>query len=298
MHRLRAWIRSFFGFSRTETNAVFILLPLMTILVFSEPIYEYWFVRRPLDFSKEERELDSLIATWRWNEADSAGVASPALAFFVFDPNKATEEELLRLGFEKTIARRLIKYRSSGGTFRVKGDLLKIHGMDSGHYRALFAYVDLPEQRASRREEKKVASQRPRQIEKFDINEADTTQLKKIYGIGPKLSNRIVQYREKLGGFISLQQLYEVYGLDSGVVRDLSTRAFVKEHFVPRQLDPNQSTEAQLAAHPYIRFKLAKAIVTYRFQHGPYRSLEDLQRIVLTDDRVLQKIKPYLSVNP
>ena len=64
MSRLRAWIRSFFGFSRTETNAFLILLPLMVVLIFSEPIYRFWFIHQPHDFTKEKKELEQQMCQW------------------------------------------------------------------------------------------------------------------------------------------------------------------------------------------------------------------------------------------
>ena len=68
MNRLKALIRSMFAFSRSETNGFLILLPLMALIIFSEPAYRYWFVRQPQDFSKDSIRLDSLIATWKWEK--------------------------------------------------------------------------------------------------------------------------------------------------------------------------------------------------------------------------------------
>jgi DNA uptake protein ComE-like DNA-binding protein len=135
-------------------------------------------------------------------------------------------------------------------------------------------------------------------IEKFDLNTADTTQLIKVYGIGSKLSRRIVTYRDKLGGFVSRAQLTEVYGLDSAVIRELFKKSFIHENFKPRVININTAPEKELGEHPYIKYKLAKAITTYRFQHGAYNSVDDLKKIVLIDNVKFEKIKPYLSANP
>src|SRR5579859_3442114 len=298
MSRLRAWIRSFFGFSRTETNAFLILLPLMLVLIFSEPAYRYWFVRQPQDFSRERAELDSLMANWKWEEPDSVSDETAKPQLVSFNPNHAGRDELIALGFTRSLADRILNYRSKGGKFVVKKDLMKIYGMDSLFYKRILASIDLPEATARKKIAAKPDAPPKPALPKFDLNRADTAQLIALRGIGPKLALRIIAYREKLGGFISADQLKEVYGLDTAVVRELFGKSFIEKDFMPRLININQATEQELAAHPYIRYKLAKAITAYRFQHGPYRSLDDLRRITLIPESAFQKIKPYLSANP
>ena len=93
MNRLRAWIRSFFGFSRSQTNGFLVLIPLMIVVVFSEPMYRNWFVRQPHDYSKEGKELDSAIATMQWSEPDSTDVKETTVVTRTsFNPNTATKE--------------------------------------------------------------------------------------------------------------------------------------------------------------------------------------------------------------
>jgi competence protein ComEA len=298
MTRLSAWIRSFFGFSRTETNAFLILLPLMVLLIFSEPAYRYWFVRRPRDFSNDKKELDSLMATWKWEESDSVVRMASEEKLFSFDPNLATREELAELGFHHSIANRIVNYRLKGGKFVWKKDLMKIYGMDSVLCKKLLPFIDLPEKSEKPNEDRKFEPKEKPIIKKFDLNTADTSRLIKIHGIGPKLSRRIVIFREKLGGFTSLVQLKEVYGLDSTVIHELVGKSFIDENFRPRLIEINKATERELANHPYINYKLAKAITTYRFQHGLYRTVDELKKIAIIDEVNFQKIKPYLSANP
>ena len=93
-----------------------------------------------------------------------------------------------------------------------------------------------------------------------------------------------------------MQQLTEVYGLDSMTIKNLQKRFFITEGYVPRKININQSNEKTFAAHPYVKFALANAIATYRFQHGEFRQIEDLKAIVSVDESTFQKIKPYLTV--
>jgi DNA uptake protein ComE-like DNA-binding protein len=298
MTRLRAWIRSYFGFSRTETNAFLVLLPLMLLLIFAEPLYRYWFVRQPQDFARETAALDSLMATWKWDSKDSLAMKAPIEELFPFDPNAASRQDFTKLGFSNAVANRIMHYRQKGGRFLVKKDLLKIYGMDSAMYKKVFAYIDLPDKILKQRPAEKIAASEKAPFEKFDLNTADTSQLIKIYGIGPKLSQRIVVYRNKLGGFIASYQLREVYGLDSGAIHELFKKSLIRENFEPTRIDINRASEQELGVHPYIRYRLAKAITAYRFQHGTYRSVDDLRKVALVDDATFQKIKPYLSANP
>jgi len=270
----------------------------MVVLISSEPIYRYWFVRQPQDFSKERKDLDSIMATWKWDEKEGSLNKTSEGKITVFNPNIASKEALAAIGFSNSLANRVVNYRLKGGKFLVKKDLMKIYEMDSVLYEKLFPFIDLPENILNENVIRKIEPKEKPLTAKFDLNKADTSQLIRIYGIGPKLSKRIVTYRDKLGGFVSPEQLTEVYGLDSLAVQTLFRKSFIDENFKPRLIDINTATEKELGDHPYIKYKLAKAIAVYRFQHGGYRVVDDLKKIALIDDAKFQKIKPYLSANP
>jgi competence protein ComEA len=294
---MKSWIRNFFGFSRRETNAFLILLPLLFVLIFSEPIYRYWFVRQAHDYSKETKKLDSLMGIWKWDNDSVLSEKPEAKELFAFDPNHASKEELMGLGFSKSLAARIVNYRLKGGKFLVKNDLLKIYGMDSLLFKKLIPFIILPEAISKEKFAQKTEIKEKPFAVKFDLNKADTSQLIKIYGIGQKLSLRIIAYRDKLGGFISQSQLNEVYGLDSVVVKELLSKSFIEKGFYPRQVNINNGTEKDLGAHPYIKYKLAKAIVAYRAQHGPFASIDDLKKITILDEITFLRMKPYVTVH-
>ena len=297
MRRFKAFIRKFFSLSRGETNGFLILVPLMALILFSEPIFRAWSINRNTKKITNQGELDSLVAKWEWEKEKVDSVSAIPSRKFAFDPNKVSKEELAQLGFSPTLAQRIMNYRSKGGKFKIQSDLKKIYGLDSIFYSQLLPFIALPAQleKPQFAENKKEIITLPKAI-KFDINLADTAQLKKIYGIGNVLSVRIVAYRDRLGGFISNDQLREVYGLDSVVLKQLNEKAFVNNDFRPRTLSINMATEKELALHPYIKSKLAKAIAAYRFQHGNFATIEDLQKIALIDHENFGKIKPYLVV--
>lgn len=297
MNRIRTWVRAFFGFSRNETNAFIILLPLMFIIIFIVPAYKSFVFKQKPDYTQEKKELDSLVTQWTADKMkDSVAVIPEAL--FAFNPNSASRDDLIKVGFSSYLADRLVNYRNKGGKFIIKSDLLKLYGMDSALYATLYNWIDLPTEKwVKPTDGKKPAEETHKKIKaKFDLNQADSMQLISIYGIGGTLSARIIKYRNRLGGFISSAQLKEVYGLDTAVVNELAKHSFIEENFHPKTLDINLASEKELAAHPYIKYALAKAITAYRFQHGHFKSIEDLTRIAIIDNTTFEKIKPYLSL--
>lgn len=296
MKRLRAWVRAFFGFSRTQTNAFLILLPLIAVILFIEPAYEYWFTRQQQDFSREEKKLDSILASMKWETEDSTKTPPHITASFAFNPNTLSADSLQLLGLSPSLSKRIEHYRLKGGKFFSANDLKKIYGMDSGWVKRIEPYVIIPSREIKKYEAPSVASKK--EISLIDINQADTIQLKAIYGIGSKLSARIIAYRNKLGGFVSIIQLREVYGLDSVVIKEIEKKFYVDQTFKPSLINLNLADEKQLASHPYIKSKLARVIVAYRQQHGYFEHPEDLKRVSILSDETFEKIKPYLSVNP
>lgn len=296
---IRRWIRNFFGFTRNQTNGFIFLLPLVAIFIFSEPIKRWYLSNKSRDFSSERATLDSLASLWQKEEINTIPEEeTKSITLFAFDPNTATDEELNALGFSKGLTSRLINYRKKGGKFKAKSDLLKLYGMDSAFYLTIEPYMVFPERKEISEKTVPIKTEIKRlEPVKFDLNLADTSVLKTIYGIGAKLSLRIYAYREALGGFISPNQVYEVYGLDSIVIDRLINASFIHNDFFPRQLNLNSINEQDLSAHPYISKRMARAIVTYRFQHGKFGSVEDLRKILQLDDNQLNKIKPYLTVD-
>jgi competence protein ComEA len=128
----------------------------------------------------------------------------------------------------------------------------------------------------------------------IDINTADSTAWTTLPGIGPVLAARIIRFRNKLGGFYAISQVKETYGLpDSTFVKIQSSLQLNTVSL--NNLDINLLDEQSLAKHPYIRYKLARLIVLYRNNNGPFRSTEELLGIPLVDDSIYRKLEPYIK---
>ena len=295
---LKRIVRNYFGFSGNQITGFLVLIPLMLVLVFSAPVYRYWIYSYDSDFSQETAFLDSLVFTTSVSVKAEAP-ASRTFSFSNFNPNTATAKELVQFGFPNFLANRIVQYRSKGGVFRIKSDLSKIYGLDPELYREAEPYIQLPDRQVHHTPPvNKTNTERftPPEILPFDLNTADTTQLRQISGIGTVLSSRIIKYRKQLGGFTDPHQLTEVYQLDSITIARLLEHAFIEESFRPREININLATESELRRHPYISNTIARAIVTYRFQHGKFNSLDELSKIIILTPGDREKIQPYLSL--
>lgn len=311
MKRLRKFIRDYFAFSQRESNG-FIVLSLLMLLLLALSWTDMGWLFPPKSTAEDQAKLQNLLAKLQ-NTEDTASVALPDIALESFDPNTLSQEEWVAIGLDAKIAARILNYRNKGGKFRKKEDVQKIYGFPPALYERLAPYIAIaaaPKKEYPKREKKYAekyaernkayqneenGNRKPKEyrIEEFDLNSADTTQLKKLRGIGSKLAARIVQYRDKIGGFVSHAQLREVYALPEEVIALLEQHAFIIEN-AQQRIAINKATVEDLQKHPYIRERLAKTIVSYRQQHGNFKSIEDLAKIKILQAETLQKIEPYL----
>lgn len=305
MKTLRKWLRNAFGFSGNEINGFLILVPLMVVLVCSEPVCRYWLSRQVRSHSADLQLLDSLVLSWHLVAGRAKSGRGDSI--FRFNPNTADAAEFERLGFSSRLANRIVAYRQKGGVFREKADLLRIYDLDTALYHRLYDSIHLPAATFA------VADASPARIKKydgaekikppgprpqpFDVNTADTTRLRSIYGIGPVLASRIVKFRAALGGFVRPEQLFEVYGLDSAVAQRLIGASFVHPGFVPEKIDLNTAGEKELSGHPYIRYRMASILVNYRLQHGDFLEAGDIKKLAAFKPEEVERLLPYLKVN-
>ena len=129
-----------------------------------------------------------------------------------------------------------------------------------------------------------------REGEHVVLNTADTTALKTIPGIGPYFARKIVQYGERLGGYVSIDQLDEIddFPLES-------KQYLVIQDAQPRKLNINQLSLNELKRHPYINYYQARAIEDYRRLHGPIKSINDLRLSKDFPPEAIERLKPYVA---
>ena len=301
--------KDFFYYTKSERRAVYVLLVLIALLVVAIVV-----VPGPVEHSDTEvLSADSVkrenIATqtdsWKKDSYAVKGKDIP-VSLMDFDPNLADSIELVRLGLPSYVVRNVIKYRKKGGRFRTPESFSRIYGLTEEKFEELRPYIRIsdtfvpkPKMRkpessqTSWKSEKKDTFQRQFKYPEgtlLAVNGADTTELKKIPGIGSGITKMIVAYRERLGGFYSLEQLAEVKFVTPELLE-----WFTLDEVEVRKLSINKASLEELRAHPYINYYQAKVMVEHRRKKGKITSLSQLSLYEEFTEKDLQRIFPYIS---
>ncbi|QIX60950.1 hypothetical protein HER32_07045 [Hymenobacter sp. BT18] len=318
-----------FRFSRVETNGFVLLLLLLGLILLAPSLLlkalpEYNPAPDQHQLEKFAAELQANRAPARQYPARYARTrpvygrraAVPQVALAPFNPNTLSATDWEARGVPHYVAARLVRYGAAIGGFRAKVQVQKAYGLEPALYARLAPYIMLPEELPARVKpewgSKEKASQpaggfaghqasgkhfkrKPTHLLPFDLNTADTAQLQQIRGIGQKTALRLVAYRERLGGFVQSSQLTEVFSFAPDLVDSLHKYSFVRAGYVPERLAINQASFEELKAHPYVGARLARVLVSYRAQHGPFQQADDLRQIRILEAATLEKLRPYLD---
>lgn len=130
--------------------------------------------------------------------------------------------------------------------------------------------------------------------QRIELNRADTLELRRLRGVGAATARRIADYRRRLGGFIRADQLLEVYGVDS-LTYEVVSKYVTLDTLLVSPLNINTEDLEVLADHPYVGWVLAKKIMAYRRQHGPYTSGTDMLHRLGVDSLARQRLLPYCT---
>jgi DNA uptake protein ComE-like DNA-binding protein len=207
---------------------------------------------------------------------------------FYFDPNTASDEDFMKLGLTEKQIKTIRKFQSRGGSFRGKADFLKIYGISESQKNILAEFVTIKQQ-------ENIKYEKNMEVIEFqiEINTADSIELMKLPGIGDKLSKRIEKYRNLLGGFYSIEQLNEVYGLSDQIIQKMSKNVRIDPaHIVKVNL--NFADWNELAKHPYIQKNLARQIVKFRTKYGSIQNPKILLDSMILNIEEFARLKPYL----
>lgn len=237
-------------------------------------------------------ESNSQNTTPRWQPKQVA-----PLQPFTFDPNTASETELLQLGLPQALVTRLLRYREKNGYFFEKSDFRKLYGLHESDYHRLKPYIVIA------RADKPIrpityagGAGKTTPLDVLDINAAPVAAWQQLPGIGAYRAQQIVRFREKLGGFVSPAQVAETHGLPDSIFQKIQGRLRLETPLF-RRLNLNTATVAEFNAHPYFSFKQGQLIVAYREQHGPFAHVQDLEKIAAFADRAwLNRVAAYLAV--
>ena len=223
---------------------------------------------------------------------------------FAFDPNTLDANGWKRLGVREKTITIIHNFLAKGYQFRQPADLAKIYGLKKEEAERLIPYVRIPgKENATNRpfvasDNTPMARDEPRKpasAKVIEINSGDTAAFISLPGIGSKLAARIVSFREKLGGFSSVNQLAETYGIADSTFQLIKPLLQCNAAVVKR-FNINTAEASELRIHPYLKWNIANAIVNYRKQHGNYKSVEDLKQIDIITPDIFARIAPYLTL--
>jgi len=300
----------FFHFSRKERKGIISLMMIILLLVLLDFFLDYFIpehkTQRDSKFKKEILAFESSLKTKDINKTEAFNHYTPeekgnnkVAELFFFDPNTATRYELARLGLSDKQINTLKKYLTKGGEFYKKEDLKKIYGIGESTYNRLKDYIDIEKKQDNKPviSRKNTLQDQPIEIlkkVKIDLNEADTSQLILLKGIGSIYAGRICKYRELLGGYVSIDQLTEVYGLPEMTVSNMEDKVKIDSLNIQR-INVNKAEFKDIIKHPYIDKYQTQAILKYREIKGSISDLNELSVNNIFTIEELRKLKPYLS---
>lgn len=270
----------FFGYfaaSKAQIHSSLVLIVLIIILLFW-PFLESLFTSKNLTLLAPQTVFTS---------HSSPKLLTKRRACRPFIPEQLKVEDWVDLGFSKFIAERILRYQLRHCIKNFK-DLTCVYGIDTLLLQAL-----KPCMRFDAQVNKQLYKSQTNQLA-LEINTADTQALEQLPFIGMKLAKRIVDYRTRLGGFVSLDQLMELYGLKQEQFEQMTKYLKVDPKLI-QYIAINLVAFDQLRLHPYLTYSQAKAIINFRTQHGPFASSIDLQKTLVLDDVQLNKLLPYLK---
>jgi competence protein ComEA len=298
--------KDYFSFTKKERTGIYVLLTLVGICFFIPRFFETTSLSDEAMASainlqsakREQVNADSArhVAYGKKRSAYKKIYDEPvndrqSIDPFPFDPNTLDSAGWRKLGVSNRTARTIRNYVAKGGQFRKAGDLQKIYGLKKADVDRLIPFVRITAPAAS------IMFNNPGKAPPplIDINQADTLAFISLPGIGSKLANRIVNFRDKLGGFYSVQQVGETFGLPDSTFQLIKSRLQCALVTI-QKININTADVNRLKQHPYIRWNVANAIVQYRQQHGAFHSPEDLKQIVLITPELYQKMAAYVTV--
>jgi len=211
---------------------------------------------------------------------------------FSFNPNKTTIEDWMRLGLSERNAKTITNYVAKGGYFKRKEDLKKIYGIPPQLIDNIIPLAVFDEE-PKNKSQQSVKVVKPKQVLQLDINASDSSTLTMLPGIGDRLASRIVKYRNRLGGFVHVSQLLEVYGLQDSILDKITPMIFVAPSFSIEKIDINKIDYAMLTKHPYMTYSMAKIILAYRKAHGSINGVDEMYSIAGIPQDQLVKFLPY-----
>ncbi|MFV8224699.1 ComEA family DNA-binding protein [Christiangramia aquimixticola] len=285
------FLKSHFALSRSQQNGIFaliVIIILLQLVIFGmnyfQPDTEPVSLERLEAF---EKQLDSL----EQNQLKAKDTIYP------FNPNFLTDFKAYRLGLSTEEIDRLLAYRKKGKWINSAADFRAVTGISEDLFQKIAPSLRFPEWVEKSGKAKILVVEKSAPVKVADLNLATAADLQVINGIGEKLSERIVKYRSRIGGFLDPVQLKDVYGLQPEVIERILQKfqIITKPQIEIRNI--NTLNEAELAKVPYFNNQLAREIINYKNLNESISSFEELSKINGFPSDKIDRIKLYLAVD-
>lgn len=287
--------KSHFVFSKQQRNGIFLLLLLIVIF---QCVYFF------IDFPSEAIAVDDEVFKAYKAEIDSLRMAEAkkkAPKIFPFNPNYITDYKGYALGMSTSEIDKLLAFRAQNKWVNSVKKFQEVTQVSDSLLDTISPYFKFPEwvtNANSQKVSKKTYSNVLKTYaQKVDLNTATPVQLQKVYGIGEKLSKRIVNYRNKVSGFVNTVELLDVYGLTPEVIDNVEKEFAVKTPRAISTVDLNSATREELVAIKHIDYEIAHLILEQRTLRGGLISIGDLMKIEGFPTDKIEIIKLYLRGN-
>lgn len=290
-------IKDYFTFNKSDRNGLIVLVSIILVLLIVYK-FSYLFVSdKTVSFAEFEKDIDkfqhSLIlkdSTNTYKYAKQSSIPKDSVKLVEFDPNNTTDDVWKQLGLSEKQIQVINNYRSKGGKFYKKEDFKKMYCISPEEYIILEPYIVIQPMSNNKVNQKLITNNLI-----IELNSADTTELKKIKGIGSVYSKRIIKYRELLGGYYNKEQLLEVYGLSKELYNNIEKSITIDTTKIKR-ININTATFKELNKNPYIKYEGTKNIVNFRNKNGRYKDVNLILKNNLLSKEKFDKLKPYLTV--
>jgi len=305
--------KDYFYFSKSQRVGIIVLVVLILIALAANYTLKYFFPVTEKDgtaflteveaFKKSLVSRDSILKEQRQRQYEERYKKYPPFpaykkeipyTLFTFDPNLADSSTFERLGLKPFMASNILKYRSKGGWFKAPADFSKVYGLSPEKFKELEPYITLHEKKFTKTDSLYLKRKEIQKDLKVELNSADTTLLMQVNGIGRGYAHGIVSFRQLTGGFVSVDQLSEIYGMRPENLERIRPFCKVNAGLV-QKIKVNIASVNRLKGHPYLNFYQSRAIYELRRRKGKLKSIGDLKMLPEFSPESLAKIEPYLS---
>lgn len=271
-------LKSYFKFTTSQRSGIFVMLSL--IVLFQIVIY---FVDFSTVFpsSPEKQQwlsLQTQIDSLKLNNRDDAPKIYP------FNPNFITDFKGYKLGMSTAEIDRLLAFRKTNKYVNSAQEFQAVTHVSDSLLRAISPYFKFPDwvtnkKATTYKDFAKTDFNKKPALVVLDINQASQEDLMKINGIGPALSERILNEKNKFGSFVSMEQMKDIWGLSPEVIEKLNHSFKIATLSNVKKIKINDASIKELMQLPYFKYALAKEIVTYRSMNGKINDSADLIKI-------------------